>query len=157
MLKLRFWLTMINYPSWSISFQCYQFKFEDLNRFLTERFNPIKDGEGGGQVFLVKSYKIEVMKISLTEMLTLPNLQLGLSKIQSKVNGQTINYCITISMQKNSSIHQFILEIRHKYFAHLLPCLAKTFRSNFYLPWICISIWRINLLLLFVLKIQQMW
>ena len=63
-----------------------------------------------------------------------PLVQLVLSKIQSKVNGQTINYCITISMQKSSSIHHFILETQHKYFAHFWPYLPKTFRSKFYLP-----------------------
>ena len=86
-----------------------------------------------------------------------PLVQLVLSKIQSKVNGQTINYCITISMQKSSSIHQFILETQHKYFAHFWPCLPKTFRSKFYLPWICINIWKISLLLLLVFRYTQCW
>ena len=57
-------------------------------------------------------------------------------------------------MQKSSSFHQFILETRHKYFAHFWPCPPKTFRSKFYLPWICINIWKISLLILFVLLIQ---
>ena len=33
------------------------------------------------------------------------------SKISSKVSGLTKNYCITINMQKISSIHKIILEI----------------------------------------------
>ena len=47
------------------------------------------------------------------------------------VGGQTNNHCITISMQKSSSIHQFILEMQHKYFTHFWLCPPKTIRSNF--------------------------
>ena len=65
------------------------------------------------------------------------------SKMQSKVSGLTNNYCISISMQKVSSIHQFILEIQHKWFAHFWPCPPKTFESNFYLSRICINILKI--------------
>ena len=41
MLKLKFWPKMINYPSWSISFECCRFKFEDLNHFLVECFKSL--------------------------------------------------------------------------------------------------------------------
>ena len=55
MLKLRFWLKMISYPYWSISFQCYRFNLEDLNHFQAEWFNPTqmvgggRGGEGGSK------------------------------------------------------------------------------------------------------------
>ena len=41
MLKPRFWPKMTNCPSWSISFECYRFKFEDLNHFLAEWFKTL--------------------------------------------------------------------------------------------------------------------
>ena len=43
MLKLRFWLKMTSYPSWFISFQYYQFKFENLNHFQAQWFNSFQD------------------------------------------------------------------------------------------------------------------
>ena len=73
--------------------------------------------------------------LTLEKYSSRPLVQLGLSEIQSKVNCQTINYYITVNMQKHSSIHQLILETQHKYFAHfwIMPA-QKNLEVSFTCP-----------------------
>ena len=80
--------------------------------------------------------------------------------------GLTKNYCITIcitiSVQKISSLHKFILKIQQilgpqelKSHDHFWPCPPKKRWINFLFYWICTSMQKIGLFYLFIFDIQS--
>ena len=68
------------------------------------------------------------------------NWHLKVKNIEYNV-GLTNNYCITVSMQKVSSIHKIIQEILGSHelndYTHFWPGLPKKHWNNFLLSWIC--------------------
>ena len=72
--------------------------------------------------------------------------------------GLTKNYCITVSMQKISSIHKLIQPILgfHELndHAHFWPGPPKNHWNNFLLSWICTTMQKISSFHQFILEIQ---
>ena len=73
--------------------------------------------------------------------------------------GLTKNYCITVSMQKISSIHKLIQLIlgshelnNHTYF---WPGPLKNHWNNFFISWICTTMQKISSFHQFILEIQS--
>ena len=72
--------------------------------------------------------------------------------------GPIKTYCITVSMQKISSIHKLILQILGYHelndHAHFWPGPPKNHWNNFLLSWICTIIQKISSFHQFILEIQ---
>ena len=72
--------------------------------------------------------------------------------------GLTKNYCITVSIQKISSIHKFIQQILGSHeltdHTHFWPDPPKNHCNNFLLSWICTTMQKISPFHRFVLEIQ---
>ena len=72
--------------------------------------------------------------------------------------GLTKNYCITVSMQKISSIHKLIQQILGSHelndHPHFWPGPPKNLWNNFLFSWICTTMQKISLLHQFILEIQ---
>ena len=68
------------------------------------------------------------------------------------------NYCITVSMQKISSIHKLIQQILGSHelndHAHFWPGPPKNHWNNFLLSWICTTMQKISSFHQFILEIQ---
>ena len=68
------------------------------------------------------------------------------------------NYCITVSMQKISSIHKLIQQILGYHelndHTHFWPGPPKNYWNNFLLSWICTTMRKISSFHLFILEIQ---
>ena len=74
----------------------------------------------------------------------------------------TKNCCITISIQKISSIHKFMLKIKQILGSHELKCHGQLWRhppknhwTNFYLSGVCTSMQKLCLFYLLILEIQS--
>ena len=69
------------------------------------------------------------------------------------------NYCITVSMQKISTIHKLIQQILGYHelndHAHFWPGRPKNHWNNFLLSWICTTMQKISSFHQFILEIQQ--
>ena len=68
------------------------------------------------------------------------------------------NYCITVSMQKISSIHKLIQQILGYHelndHTHFWPGPPKNYWNNFLLSWICTTMQKISSFHQFILEIQ---
>ena len=68
------------------------------------------------------------------------------------------NYCITVSMQKISSIHKLIQQILGSHelndYTHFWPSPPKNHWNNFLLSWICTTMQKMSSFHLFILAIQ---
>ena len=68
------------------------------------------------------------------------------------------NYCITVSMQKITSIHKLIQQILGCYelndHAHFWPGPLKNHWNNFLISWICTTMQKISSFHQFILEIQ---
>ena len=88
---------------------------------------------------------------------TAVNWHLKVKDIEYNV-GLTKNYCITVSMQKISSIHKLILQILGSQelndHAHFWPGPPKNHWNNFLLSWICTTMQKISSFHQFILEIQ---
>ena len=85
------------------------------------------------------------------------NWHLKVKNIEYNV-GLTNNYCITVSMQKVSSIHKLIQQILGSHelndYTHFWPGPPKNHWNNFLLSWICTTMQKISSFHRFVLEIQ---
>ena len=85
------------------------------------------------------------------------NWHLKVKNIEYNV-GLTNNYCITVSMQKVSSIHKLIQQILGSHelndYTHFWPGPPKNHWNNFLLSWICTTMQKISSFHLFILEIQ---
>ena len=77
--------------------------------------------------------------------------------------GLTKNYCMTVSMQKISSIHKLLLKIhwilgsrKLNGHAHFWPHPTKNQRNNFQFSWICTSMQKISSFHLFIFEMQSL-
>ena len=84
------------------------------------------------------------------------NWHLKVKNIEYNV-GLTNNYCITVSMQKVSSIHKLIQQILGSHelndHAHFWPDPPKNHWNKFLLSWICTTMQKISSFLQFILEI----
>ena len=88
---------------------------------------------------------------------TVINWHLKVKDIEYNV-GLTKNYCITVSMQKISSIHKLIQQILGSHelndYTHFWPGPPKNHWNNFLLSWICTTMQKISSFHQFILEIQ---
>ena len=88
---------------------------------------------------------------------TAVNWHLKVKDIEYNV-GLTKSYCITVSMQKISSIHKLIQQILGSHelndHAHFWPGPPKNHWNNFLLSWICTTMQKISSFHQFILEIQ---
>ena len=85
------------------------------------------------------------------------NWHLKVKNIEYNV-GLTNNYCITVSMQKVSSIHKLIQQILVSHelidYTQFWPGPPKNHWNNFLLSWICTTMQKISSFHQFILEIQ---
>ena len=128
MLKPRFWPKMTNCPSWSISFECYRFKFEDLNHFLAEWFKTLNVlGNLYVRKFLIKFLifldRIAVCMVILSDHKFFENF---LSRIFLFQSSSLLLFPVRCSLDisKCSLLNWEKIAGKHRYCSFIFKCLA---------------------------------